>query len=47
VGRCSGRLVVVRDRLGVKPLAYARTAGGGIAFASTVRALHAAGFGGG
>ena len=38
-------LYLVRDRLGVKPLAYVRDAGT-IAFASTVRALHRAGFGG-
>jgi asparagine synthase (glutamine-hydrolysing) len=35
-------LFLVRDRLGVKPLVYAR-ANGSISFASTVRALHAAG----
>jgi asparagine synthase (glutamine-hydrolysing) len=39
------RLTLVRDRLGVKPLMYAVRAGG-IAFASTVRALRSAGFGG-
>jgi len=38
-------LYLVRDRLGVKPLAYVQDAGS-IAFASTVRALHRAGFGG-
>jgi asparagine synthase (glutamine-hydrolysing) len=39
------RLTLVRDRLGVKPLMYAVSAGG-MAFASTVRALRSAGFGG-
>ena len=39
------RLLLVRDRLGVKPLVYARD-GRSIAFASTVRALRAAGFAG-
>lgn len=37
------RLYLVRDRLGVKPLVYA-VGNGSLAFASTVRALHAAGF---
>jgi asparagine synthase (glutamine-hydrolysing) len=37
-----GALWLVRDRLGVKPLVYVKRAGT-IAFASTVRALHAAG----
>ncbi len=38
-------LYLIRDRLGVKPLVYAAQ-NGEIAFASTVRALHRAGFGG-
>ena len=38
----AGALFLVRDRLGVKPLLFARQAGS-IAFASTVRALRAAG----
>ncbi|MBA2620610.1 MAG: asparagine synthase (glutamine-hydrolyzing) [Acidobacteria bacterium] len=39
-------LFLVRDRLGVKPLAFAAADDGEIAFASTVRALKAAGCGG-
>jgi asparagine synthase (glutamine-hydrolysing) len=38
-------LYLIRDRLGVKPLVYCAQAGT-LAFASTVRALHRAGFGG-
>jgi asparagine synthase (glutamine-hydrolysing) len=40
-----GSLTLVRDRLGVKPLAYCAR-GGEIAFASTVAALRSAGFAG-
>ncbi len=41
--RIEQRLVAVRDRFGVKPLYIAQLPGGGIALASEIKALHAAG----
>jgi len=40
--RTSGRVLLARDRLGVNPLYVSQVPGGGIAFASSVRALQSA-----
>lgn len=41
--RAAHRLTLVRDRLGIKPLYWARLANGGVAFASEIKPLFASG----
>ncbi len=38
-----GRLIIVRDRLGIKPLFYAELAGGGLVFSSEIKGILASG----